>query len=750
MNDSFLKANGTPDVTCLLDTFTRCSPIVPGGIDWLDEIRDCNGPNDSPDGRKHDIAGDPNGKAFPWENASNCKPFVADDVINELAARDLSAFWRSMIQRGAGQSEESGYAVALVEHLVFGPMMAKLDKEVELSTQLRHARGWCLLAPRWRQEFGLKRFEVSAEQLQALVAQAPPESPFSQLLTAILDPLLEEQAMSLLREWYNQYVTAALPEKFRERAPSISDKALRKAVRDLREKGKAATPIPYVCRNEPEIIALEPWREVFIPPELTDAQDVVFQVEYLTEQSLRARIVGEGYDEKWVEEAVKNKQAFGFNQLPVRSQPRGLSGALLGSAAQSTVAAAGVSASEVTGLIEVVYAIYRGLDEDDIPSAWCTVLHRNVSQQYGKHELIETINGDLPYIELAAEWRNRALASSRSVQEMVATQQKLIKDTLDQIIDRGSITILPPVNVYESPTGAKYQFGPAAQNYVRQGREPQFMQMPSGTGLADGVNVHNIIKKTVDNRFGLMSEDVSPSRMQTAQERSVRRFLISWSRAFQQVLALYQKHGDDADFARITGAPTGWLDARRSMPNLLSSIFDFDVRELDSEMFIEQLKAMNTMVLPNDVLGVIERGQYAAWMARGIVGPRVARSFLRTLPDASAALKDKAEAQVLKMFAGNAPSYLDQDDPTAASLLKFSTENVLANPNYVRALSDEALLAVAGQAAPMIAQRIGQRQPNELFSALLVKWIENLKFIGVTQQENKQIGRMGISPNAES
>lgn len=766
MNESYLTPNGQPALDLLESAFQRSAAPITGSLDWLDQIRDCNGPTDSPDGRKHDIPNDPNGKAFPWPGASNCKPFTADDVINELSARDLAAFWRALIQRGAGTSDESNYAVALVEHLVFGPMMAKLDKEVELSTQLRHSRGWCLLAPRWKTEFGLRRYEIKLAMLEQMAADAQnalnqlaqnPQAAATadpaalartqqqaQVVSLILDPTLEAEAMAFLRDWYAKFVATTLPEKFRDRAPKIRDAALRRAVRSLRTEQRATTPLPYVCRNEPEICALEPWREVCLPAELTDAQEVVFQLEFVTPATLRSRILSEGYSESWVTEVSKIKSVFNQAQLPVRSQPLGIAGSM--AAASSAAPLPGDGAD--SGLVRIVHAVYKALDADDIPSAYCTVFHPEYLEEYGKHELVDTIDGKLPYVELVLEWRNRAVTSSRSVSEMVATQQKLIKDTLDQIIDRGSITILPPVNVYESPSGAKYEFGPATQNYVRQGREPQFMQIPSGQGMSDGVAVHALVKKQVDNRFGLMSEDVPPARMQTLQEKAVRRFLIAWTRAFQEVLNLYQQHGEDAEFARVTGAPTGWLEERRATPGILSSIFEFDVRELDADQFIKQVEAMNTVVLPNDVLGVIERGQYATWMARGIVGPRVARSFLRTLPDASAALKEKAELQVLKMASGNPPTMLDKDDPTAATLLEETKKIVTGNPRYLIALTPEALQAVAGDQAVTIQNNMRaagmQPQPDPLFSMLLMKWVENLTFIGVTQQRNKQIGRQGV------
>lgn len=775
MNESFLLENGQPDLACLVQALNRCAPSMQGGVEFLDQVRDCNGPGDSFDGRKHDTSDDPNGKAFPWNNASNCKPHTADDIINELSARDLTAFWRSMIQRGAGTSDEAGYAVALVEHLVFGPMMAKLDKEVELSSQFRHGRGWCILAPRWITEFGLKRYELKMTTLEAMAqaaqqqieqlqqnpeaaARIPPDAQAqlyqaSQAVILISDPTLEAAALDFLRGLYDRYVMTSVKEKFLDRVPKLSDKRLRKVLSDLRAKKMATVPVPYLCRDEPEVSALEPWREVCLPTELTDTNEIIFHLEFLNPNTLDARILNADYDPKWVEAAKKQKKTFQTNALPTRSKPQGLS--LL---ANNNTAATSEQVGTTQPMVCVIHAVYKALDEDGIPCAYCTTFHADVKGDdknkplVAKHETVDTMNGDLLYVDLVFEWRARSVASSRSVPEMVATQQKLIKDVLDQIIDRGSVTILPPVNVYESPTGVKYEFGPGAQNYVRQGREPSFMQMPTGQGMTDGVAVYREVKKQVDNRFGLMSDDVPVPRLQTLQEKNVRRFLIAWTRAFQIVLALYQKHGDDKEFSRITGAPEGWLEARRDETGALSALLDFDVRELDSEMFIEQIKAMEETVIPKDTMSTVDNAKWTAIKSRGIMGPRVARTFLRPLADASQALQEKAELQVHKMYLGTPPMLLDKDDPSAAGLLTATTKAVMNNPKFMLALTPEALQAVAGEQTQMVMlnmQKAGmQPQPDPLFSKLLMDWVENLKFIGVTQQKNKQIGRTGVDPGA--
>jgi hypothetical protein len=253
------------------------------------------------------------------------------------------------------------------------------------------------------------------------------------------------------------------------------------------------------------------------------------------------------------------------------------------------------------------------------------------------------------------------------------------------------------------------------------------------------------VKGIVNNYFGLDDPDVPAQRAATKKEMDVRRFLVSWSEVLTMMLCLCQKHMKDEDFAEITGAPAGWLDAHREDADAFTCQLHFDIRELDPELWAKTADAINKTVLPQDVLGVIDRAKWSRAQVRAI-NPQLAREIIMPQDTASQQLFNKAKNEVLQMFAGNAPAFVDVKDPTAPSLLKFTLQIVTSNPVYLKALSDEALVAVAGQNATSLAQKIGKRNPDPRFSALLVKWLENLKFTGVTEPANRQIGRIGVDP----
>lgn len=767
MNTSFLTEAGTPNVPEISNMFNRCGPVVAGGLAWLDNTRFCKWPQQYTDGRKHDQPNNSKGAAIPFDGASDCRPFVVDDIIAERAAMKTTAFWHARVQPGAASSEAGNFAVALLEHMLWRVMFYDLTREVELSAQYEEHYGWMVLAPRWRRELGLRRKTITLAEIAAAAAavQSPesnvqsqgtvqsPESnvqsldplmvKLAELPAMIVDPTQEEEAARFLMAWYERYIEDRVPEDMREKVPKVKLGTARRAVKDLRETGTADVPIAYLAKNQPEIVALKPWDEVFIPPELTTENEIVFQVERVHEGELRGRIITEGYGTDWVEKAIKYKGAITAAPMEIRATPLGLGG-LTGGATSSPVFNAQPTLNNT--LIEIIHAIYRATDEDGVPAVYCTTLHRQITDDYGKHEQVEGSGGDLPYAAGVREWWCRSITSSRGVPERAHTTQNIIKGVLDSMLDRVNITALPPINVYESPTGTKYRFGPAVQNYVRQGREPQFMETPSGQGLAESVEVLSMVTKLKDNSYGLMSEDVPMARLQMSQAMAVQRFLMTWNKAIQQMLGLCREHMEDKEFAGITGAPAGWLDAHREDGDCFDCSLMFDVRELDSELMMKRIETMNNIALPNDVLGTINRAQWAGDMVRAILGPLAARRLVVQTPDASQALRDKANLEVLKMFAGNPPNFIDKDDPTAGSLLQFVQQIVTSNPTYLRALTDEALGAVAGQQAGMLAQQVGQRAPDARFSEMLMKYLENLKFIGVTQPENKQIGRIGVNP----
>ena len=772
MNDQqFLNADGTPNIAELAVMYQRCGPVVAGGLAWLDNTRFCRWANQSVDGRKHDIKGKGKaGEAVPFDGASDCRPFVVDDIINEQVGLLTTSFWHARNQPGSAADDNGAFADALLQYLVWTLLFNDLTREVELSAQYVQHYGWTVLAPRWRREIGMRKKTISLAAIQQAAQQAqahqdavtqqggdisqldPTLLALAKLPTMIADPTQEAGAVDFLLKWYDMYVEQSVPADMQDRIPPVKKSTALKAVRALREEGTATVPIAYLAKNQPEICALKPWDEVFIAPELTNENEIVFQVERLHESELRSRIITDTYNPLWVDKAVKYKGAITAAPMEIRATPLGIAG-LSGGATQSPVFSAQPTLNNT--LIEIIHAVYRATDDDGIPTIYCTTYHKMVTDDYAVHDEVEGCGSDLPYAAGSRENWCRSITSSRGVPEKAFTHQNIIKGLLDSVIDRASITGMPPLNVYESPTGTAYRFGPAVQNYVRPGKEPAFMTPPQGQGMEESMEVIKVVKSIVDNSYGMMSEDVPAPRLQMMQGSSVQRFMMMWNKALKQTMALCRIHMDDADFAQITGAPAGWLEAHREDTDAFTSALMFDVRELDSELEMKRIETMNNLALPADVMGTINRAAWASDMVRAILGPLAAKRLVQPLPDASQALMDKANLEVLKMFAGNQPNIIDKMDPTAAGLLQNVQTIVAQNPTYLRALTDEALAALGPQVIQAAQQLQGGGQPGQppaqrnsdpRFSQMLITYVKNLQFNGVTQPQNQQIGRTGVKP----
>lgn len=721
------RTSDTPDVGAIIAEFKRCGPYR-GEINTAasaDDVRFCRWSGQSPDGKKHD---QPDRSAFPWDGASDTRVMLADSIIRERAALCTTAFWRAMIKPKAADDEAGRYAVRLASYFINEKLYEAVIREVELSAQYREHYGWTVLYPRWERRIALRRQEVTIQSLMPLAVTLAregvialgedPDAMQAVLLQLVNDPTLEDQAVSTFQVLYDEYARRQLAAVVdSDDVPRIKPGTLRKLVRELREDGRAKVPLPYLCRNEPMIYALRPWDEVYLPPDTTDIQKarLIFLREFVTVAELQARVLSDDYRKSWVDEAVKQagkttdwQSATGYHY---GSPPTAISEAM----SRSGAAGAGTPSE----LIEVIHALRRTVDQDGVAAITSTTFHACIKDDHAKHEIVDDVDADYPAVAGAQEHWCRRITASRGVPEVVWTWQNELKAQRDGLVDLTSMGVIPPINEPVAPMGTKYKFAPGARNQVAPGREPAFMNVPTkGVVLAD--RAIELVKGEVENYWGLMSERVPAPRVQAMQAMCVQGFLIMWSKALAMLVSLCQRYMSDTEFSVITGAPVGWLEQRRYAPGLLATELHFDVRELDPEYVLAQIQAVNQTVIPADVTGVVDRTKWVEMQLRTI-NPGWARELVVPRASASAQMFQAVQNDIALMFLGNEPKYVE-NDPTAATKLQFASQIVAGNPNYQQAL-----------------------QQGGRFAELMQKWAMNLQF-SLTQEQNKQIGRIGVTP----
>lgn len=698
-NDQLVFASDQPDIPYLYSEYQRSTQN--GGntanIAENDDIRLARWAGQTDDGKKHSENRPEGEGAFPFEGASDVRCRLVDRTINELVSMMMTTFDRCQVKiKGTefSDSEASATSNILMSWLLESRLRSELRREAELLAQYTSQYGWSGLHIIWEQEMGTRHQKIMIDEIMQIVQQAVqqnPETVLKDLPSAIIDPEQEDYAVDLIM----QYLKAVKP------------KDVKKAVRELRETGSANIPEIFVAKSQPCIVALKPYDEISFPPETIDIQKarVVFRRTFVTEVELRAMAEMEEWSAEFVEQAV--------NTAGMQSQfndPNLLPAAAL----------INYQVKRNDNLIELVYAYSRNIDEDGVQGIYQTIFSpQSGSEVYASHGLLGYAHNKYPFVIYRRERTRRAIVESRGVPEIAITDQEEIKAQHDAIRDRTAFTTLPPILV-KKRLGGINRIAPGIHLPVTSADDYRFMPTPTGeTGTA-----FNLIDRVEMNHalyFGLPHPNVMPQRTQVTQQSLINNWLDVWSEAFSMTFSLMLQYMEPAEIEGITGKP---------LPQNISSIsnmFDFqvkyDVRELDTNFVIEKLKAITQFVLPLDAGGVIDKNKLVKAAVEAI-DPDKAKELIINTGTASQLLYKEIQSDLGLMMLGNEANYVE-NDPSAPTKLQYLQDIMSKNPK---------------------AQQSMQADPH--FRALLENYMKNLQ-MSVMQQQNKQIGRTGVTPVAQ-
>lgn len=697
--DQLVFATEQPDIPYLFSEYQRSTQN--GGntanIAENDDIRLARWAGQTDDGKKHSENLPEGQPAFPFEGASDVRCRLVDRTINELVSMMMTTFDRCQIKvKGTefSDSEASATSNILMSWLLESRLRSELRKEAELLAQYTTQYGWSGLHIFWEQEMGTRHQQIRMDEIVQMVqmaVQQNPEAAIKDLPAAIMSPEQEDYAVDLIM----QYLKAVKP------------KDVKKAVRELREEGTAFIPEVFVAKNQPCLVALKPYDEISFPPETIDIQKarVVFRRTFVTEVELRSMAQMEEWSDEFVEQAV--------NTAGMQSQfndPNLLPAAAL----------INYQVKRNDNLIELVYAYSRNIDENGVQGIYQTVFApQSGSEVYASHSLLGYAHNKYPFVIYRRERTRRAIVESRGVPEVAVTDQEEIKAQHDAIRDRTAFTTLPPVLVKKRYGGIN-RIAPGIHLPVTSADDYKFMPTPTGeTGTA-----FNLVDRVEMNHalyFGLPHPNVMPQRTQTTQQFVINNWLDVWSEAFAMTFSLMLQYMEASDIESITGKP---------LPQNISSIssmFDFqvkyDVRELDTNFVIEKLKAITQFVLPLDAGGVIDKNKLVK-AAIEAIDPDKAKELIINTGTASQLLYKEIQSDLGLMMLGNEANYVE-NDPSAPTKLQYLQDIMGKNPK---------------------AQQSMQSDPH--FRSLLENYMKNLQ-MSVMQQQNKQIGRTGVTPVAQ-
>ena len=692
--DVLAIASKNPHVGELLGEYNRAMINSSQGnlVTKFDNIRFCRWPGQTDDGKKHSenrSQGDP---AWPFEGASDVRARLIDATCNELTSLLVGAFQKAELRANGTELTDmpvSQIGTTLLRWIRDCKMPQQLYKEATLGAQYALQYGWSAFFVGWQQNISVRTQEISMEQIMGLAQQSG-----SQVLMELPQLIVSapEQAAEIM-------LTAM---------PTLKASDAKRMVRELAATGVTSMDEEYVSKNLPEIVALKPWDEIIFPPETADLQRsrVIFRRTWMSEVELREKITTEGWNPDWVERALqqlgKSSSYYNINLLPTTTM----------------MVYNGVN---YMNMVEIVYCYTKSLD-GDAPAIFYTVIcpqaasnRQSDGDSWAIHERLDYAHGEYPFVEFRREQIRRAITDTRGIPELATTDQDEIKAQHDSIRDHTAFSTLPPIKVVKR-VGAINKIGPGVSLPVTNQNDYSFMEPPA----REPTVAFNLIQRVEQQHaayFGTTNGLVPPVVTQMLQQALVNSWLLSWRSVFRQMFSLCCQYMPAQEIQRITGG---------QLPQNLSEIhneFDinvrFDVMNLDKE-YIAQKVDFLTKIKQMDTGGVLNANRITEMLIQAIA-PEMAGELILNQEQASQKMFKDVQTDIGMMLLGNEALY-QENDPAAQTKMQFAQQVMQNNPKAQQAL---------------------QSDPN--FQALFENYVKNLQ-MSVMQQQNAQIGRLGVTP----
>jgi hypothetical protein len=695
--DPLLIESDKPNVPELINELSR-SYLFGANTTELndnDDIRYCRWNGQTSDGKKFSENRDEDDPALPFEGASDSRIRLIDRVINEQVALWMNSLKGSKLGvsgRTPDDAKNASSMSSLLEYVTAGRMKQEMRKEAELFAQYTNQYGWGVVHVGWEQEMGMSETKFTLSDLvnmSAEMAQGNPDSPVANITQFVIDKDKEDIAVSI--------ITSVKPE--------YDEKQARKIVQDLRTKGYTTIYNEIILKSLPQITTLKPYDEITFPPETIELQKarVVFRKVFMTELEVRAMIRTDEWDEEGVEEAIKTKGMFTWYRDPNIVPTNRLNQDYR---------------LRTNNLIEICYAYYRQLNEDGVPCVYYTVFSPNASDQtHLKHGKLGYAHGKYPFVVLRREYIRKAIYESRGITDILSTDQAELKAQRDAMRDRTAFETVPPL-MYKRRVGGTGRIGPAMLLPVSDvNSDFKWMEPPRGSPQIAEFVVSQI-EKDAAGYFGLTREETPPALSQMLQQNSVDNWLTAWSEIYTQMLQLTMQYMDVVEIERVCGMPLP-----KNVEDL-NTQYDFevkfDVRNLYSDLVLEKLQAINQYILPQDTGGIIDRNAMVRLSVEA-VSSDIAKAVVTDQTSASQRMYKEVQNEIGMMMLGNEASYVE-NDPTAKTKMMYLQQIMQKNPKAQQA-----------------------QQQDQVFVMLLQNYVKNLQ-MSVMQQENKQIGRIGVTP----
>ena len=263
-----------------------------------------------------------------------------------------------------------------------------------------------------------------------------------------------------------------------------------------------------------------------------------------------------------------------------------------------------------------------------------------------------------------------------------------------------------------------YRLGPGAQVPMSRAQDISAVNLGAPPPTL-ALELVKLLQLQGANYFGQFNEGVHPAKLAIAQERAADDFYTFWGEVLMHMMALTIQYNPE-QLVAVTGNPMlAQIDPFSMMEQLMFGL-EFDVKDLNPDYLLQKLDIIHSKILPSDVTGAIDRAGLTAYETRA-VDPRLAQRFIQDGKTASQKTFTDVQNQLAQMMLGFEAQYTE-NDATAPMKLQFLQTLMQSNPKVQQWM-----------------------QSDERFKALLENYAKNLQ-MSVMQQQNQQVGRIGVKP----
>lgn len=543
---------------------------------------------------------------------------------------------------------------------------------------------------------------------QGLEIQARQAAPFGNVQGAAPDIQMqaiqaaEDFKIALASKEFGEEILAA---KLAEYFPGIRAARAKKVIRELREKGTAEFPVPYIKQDGPDIQAKRLNEDWFIPLNTTDFQSarVWFEAEWLTKTQIIERKISQGWSDDFIEKVIGERQTDGSR-----------AGGHEGSAAfPDYVRTEGGSivarnTSYYKGLYQVLTAYYIATNEDGVPGKYFVVFHNDVDVAATERRLIDYAHGGYPGHTFRREVLTGRLCDSRGLSELAGTYQGLEKIYCDSFGDHAQLAGVPPIITRNRQRMGALHIKPLMELPAKRDGDFEWMKPPEYPRTV--VDMVKELRRQRDEYFGRTNADVAQDLVQLQREFKVLWWLMNLREALVQVFQLCQQYMPDSMIQRITNRKgEAIFKSREEIQGQFDLDLQFDPRDLDPE-YLERIgKIVKDLIMPMDRDKTIQAAAIvSAFMWR--ISPDLAEAALLDVDQANQSeIEDEIKAY-LKIRAGMEPELPDDGSINYQLRLQWYQNMEQVNPEIYKSMPPDQLGIFQSrlQRLQVLAQQYGE------------------------------------------